>query len=65
MAHPAVWPDKPPVSGLFCYAITTSDKVRKYDCDFNVYDNDSTLSIETGQAEKVIRVFAAMGARAV
>ncbi len=61
MAHPAIWPDKPPVNGLFCCQIITRDRVRKYDRDTNIYDHDCTLSVETGQAGKVIRVFAAVG----
>ena len=65
MAHPAVPPDKPPCYGLFCGRIVTHDRVRKYDCATNVYENGCTLSIETGQAGKVIRVFAAVGARNV
>lgn len=60
MAHPVILMDKPPVNGLFCCQIITHDKVRKYDRDTNVYDHDCTLSVEAGQAGKVIRVFAAV-----
>jgi len=61
MTQNEIWADKQPALGLFLQQIHTKDRVRKYDCFTNRYAFDSTLSIESGQAVKTIRVFAAVG----